>query len=132
MEAPPAAHRRGEEHTESGGAPSCDPKPLLLPLLPSAAAAVHPELSSPLNKEGEATPTAHFYAGHFSLGQVLRAATHPAAWAPQPAGLWDAVAESAGICMRPQLVLAAAALLPVEARGCYLALRHSAYSSPGV
>lgn len=33
--------------------------------------------------------------------------------------------------MRPQLVLLLSILLPVEARLCYLGLRHTAYSGPG-
>ncbi|KAL4451492.1 hypothetical protein ABPG75_007154 [Micractinium tetrahymenae] len=94
--------------------------------------AVHPELSSPL-KEGGALHHA-LYAGLFTLNQVLRAATHPAAWAEQPENVWDALAASAGISMRPQLVLLLSCLLPVEARLSYLALRHEAYShaAPGV
>ncbi|PRW20881.1 hypothetical protein C2E21_8558 [Chlorella sorokiniana] len=91
---------------------------------------VHPELSSPL-REGEASHHA-LYAGLTSLNTVLRAATHPAAWAEQPASIWDALATSAGISMRPQLVLMLSALLPVEARLSYLGLRHAAYAAPGV
>ena len=29
--------------------------------------------------------------------QVLRAASHPASWAEQPGGMWDAVAASTGM-----------------------------------
>ncbi|KAI3437572.1 hypothetical protein D9Q98_000025 [Chlorella vulgaris] len=92
--------------------------------------AVHPELGSPL-RQGGGSHHAN-YAALVSLGQALRAATHPACWAPAPANLWDVVAASAGFCMRPQLVLLLSILLPVEARLCYLGLRHTAYSGPGV
>ena len=87
---------------------------------------------------------------------MLRAASHPATWAEPAAAaagpavgeavaaveagagaagssgsLWDALAGSAGLCMRPQLVLMLSALLPVEARLAYLGLRHAAYAGPG-
>lgn len=91
--------------------------------------AVHPELSSPL-REGEASHHA-LYAGLTSLHSVLRAATHPTAWAEQAGGVWDALAASARITMRPQLVLLLSAVLPVEARLSYLGLRHAAYAAPG-
>lgn len=116
--------------------------------------AVHPELSSPL-REGQASHHA-LYADLSSLHTVLRAASHPATWAEPAAAaggpadgealaaveagagaagssgsLWDALAGSAGLCMRPQLVLMLSALLPVEARLAYLGLRHAAYAGPG-
>lgn len=99
---------------------------------------MHPELSSPL-REGQASHHA-LYADLSSLHTVLRAASHPATWAEQGAGaaaagegrsVWDAVAASAGLAMRPQLVLMLSALLPVEARLAYLGLRHAAYAGPG-
>eukprot|EP00887_Chlorella_sp_A99_P001766 scaffold19.g1766.t1 len=61
---------------------------------------------------------------------AIRMATNPAAWAPQQAGLWDAVAASAcSLLNKAQLALTVATLLPTEARLSYLALRHSAYQS---
>lgn len=64
-----------------------------------------------------------------ATAQAVRMATHPAAWAPVAAGLWDAVATaSCGPAMRAQLVLTLGTLLPTEARLSYLALRHAAYA----
>jgi hypothetical protein len=61
---------------------------------------VHPELSSPL-REGEASHH-ELYAGLGTFPAVLRAASHPAAWAPPPGGLWDALASSASLRWGPQ------------------------------
>lgn len=91
---------------------------------------MHPELTAPLREGG--APHHALYAGLASLHAVLRSASHPAAWAPRAEGVWDALAASAGLSMRAQLVLVLAALLPVEARFAYLGLRHGAYAGPAV
>ena len=107
--------------------PTRPPPPLPRRGLP----AVHPELSSPLRKGSASHHQAALYAGLVTLGQVLRTASHPASWAEPPGSVWDALAASAGLDMRPQLVLLLSSLLPVEARLSYLALRHAAYAGPG-
>jgi hypothetical protein len=75
---------------------------------------VHPELSSPLREGSASHHQAALYAGLVSLGQALRTASRPASWAEPPGSLWDALASSAGLAMRPQLVLLLSTLLPVE------------------
>ncbi len=66
-----------------------------LPLPFPSFNSVHPELNSPLRQGGASLH--EIYAGLGTFPAVLRAASHPAAWAPPPAGLWDALAGSASL-----------------------------------
>ena len=85
---------------------------------------MHPELSSPL-REGEASHHA-LYAGLVTLGQVLRAACHPASWAEQPGNVWDSLAASAGIWC----VTACVGMLHVG--GACAATGHAGRAAPAV
>ena len=115
-----------------------------------ASSAIHPSLSSPLCPCGFIAPGV-VYGDLTTLEHAVRLISHPAAWAilpnqqqfqgidhgqqPPPTApqkMWDAMATSTSVTMRPTLILSLSRVIPIEARLAYVTLRHSAYSATDV
>lgn len=113
-----------------------------------SSSAIHPSLSSPLCPCGFIAPGV-VYGDLTTLEHAVRLISHPAAWTvlhnqqleeilghPPPIArkkqLWDSLATSTSVTMRPTLILSLSRVIPIEARLAYVTLRHSAYAAPDV